>query len=171
MAQFSGQSCAHGFNSARISLLVPMSIAAPTCAKKRVGRPPRCRTRGLSIFWRVTRRSWCTRTPAAYCICYPRESGAAMSPIRIRWCSWAGTRARAAYWPSWNRRSPSIRRPGTSFEELRPLPPLLPAEEAGLLAYARATHHLAQESTLLRSLWFRARSGARRPRDSLHKRS
>jgi NAD+ diphosphatase len=28
--------------------------------------------------------------------------------------------------------------PGTSFEELRPLSPLLPAEQAGLLAYARA---------------------------------
>jgi NAD+ diphosphatase len=28
--------------------------------------------------------------------------------------------------------------PGTSFEELRPLTPLLPAEQAGLLAYARA---------------------------------
>ncbi|MGH8138894.1 MAG: NAD(+) diphosphatase [Steroidobacteraceae bacterium] len=28
--------------------------------------------------------------------------------------------------------------PGTSFEELRPLSPLLPADEAGLLAYARA---------------------------------
>src|SRR6201996_7987634 len=28
--------------------------------------------------------------------------------------------------------------PGTSFEELRPLSPMLPAEQAGLLAYARA---------------------------------
>src|SRR5579871_5534328 len=28
--------------------------------------------------------------------------------------------------------------PGTAFEELRPLAPLLPADEAGLLAYARA---------------------------------